>query len=85
VVFTGWIFYGLGAASIFHYRRKEPNAVRPFRTPGYPLTPILFVVTAAAIVLNTLWVQPKESAFGIGILLLGLPAFWFWQRKKSAR
>jgi basic amino acid/polyamine antiporter, APA family len=82
VVFTGWIFYGLAAAAIFQYRRRHPDVPRPFRTPGYPVTPILFVVTAAAIVLNTLWVQPKESAFGIGILLLGLPAFWFWKRRK---
>src|SRR5690606_16835412 len=52
VVFTGWIFYALGAAAIFSYRRRLPNAERPFRVPGYPLTPLLFVLAAGAIVLN---------------------------------
>ena len=37
VVFTGWIFYGLGALSVFVYRRREPEAPRPFRVPGYPI------------------------------------------------
>src|SRR5690349_17407553 len=54
VVFVGWIFYALGALAIFVYRRREPNLHRPFRTPGYPLTPILFVLSAAAIVINTM-------------------------------
>jgi APA family basic amino acid/polyamine antiporter len=46
VVFAGWIFYGLGAAAIFVYRRRDPET--PFSTPGYPVTPLLFVVTVAA-------------------------------------
>ena len=41
VVFIGWIFYALAAASIFVYRRRMPEAVRPYRVPGYPLTPLL--------------------------------------------
>src|SRR5688572_7360509 len=46
VVFSGWIFYGLGAMSIFVYRRRSPDMPRPFRVPGYPLTPILFVLAS---------------------------------------
>lgn len=80
VVFVGWVFYGLGAASIFWYRRYQPGRDRPFRTPAYPLTPILFVVSAAAIVVNTLVRQPVESALGIGVVLLGMPAYLFWTR-----
>src|SRR5262245_11239610 len=52
VVFTGWIFYGLGGASIFVLRRTRPNLTRPFRVPGYPLTPLLFVLSSAVIVAN---------------------------------
>jgi APA family basic amino acid/polyamine antiporter len=84
VVFTGWIFYALGAAAIFHYRRRHPDAPRPFRTPGYPWTPILFIASGGAIVLNTLATQPGRALVGLGIVLLGVPAFWFWRRRRSA-
>ena len=50
VVFTGWAFYALGAAAIFYYRRSAPDAPRPFRVPGYPWTPLVFICVAAAIV-----------------------------------
>jgi APA family basic amino acid/polyamine antiporter len=79
VVFVGWIFYGLGALSIFVYRRREPDMVRPFRVPGYPVTPILFVASAAAIVVNTLVTQPGRALLGLGIVLLGAPVFFIWR------
>jgi len=85
VVFTGWAFYALGAAAIFYYRRNAPDAPRPFRTPGYPWTPLVFIGVAAAIVLNTLFVHPGQAAIGIGLILLGVPVYWFWRRKKEAR
>lgn len=79
VVFAGWIFYALGALSIFVYRRKHPEAARPFRVPGYPLTPILFVLSAAAIVVNTVISQPQRAAAGIAVVLTGAPAFYLWK------
>jgi APA family basic amino acid/polyamine antiporter len=85
VVFTGWAFYALGAAAIFYYRRSAPDAPRPFRAPGYPWTPLVFICVAAAIVLNTLFVHPGQAAVGIGLILLGAPVYWFWRRKKEAR
>lgn len=84
VVFTGWIFYGLGAMSVFALRRQQPNAPRPFRTPGYPITPSLFVVSAALLVLNTLREQPGRASIGVGVVLLGTPAFYVW-RARSRR
>jgi APA family basic amino acid/polyamine antiporter len=83
VVFSGWIFYGLGALSIFAYRRREPDAARPFRVPGYPLTPALFVAASAAIVLNTLATQPGRAAVGLGVVLAGMPAYYLWRRRRS--
>ncbi|HEY7638583.1 MAG TPA: amino acid permease [Steroidobacteraceae bacterium] len=83
VVFTGWIFYGLGAAAIFYYRRTEPNAARPFRVPGYPWTPLLFIVAAGAVVVNTVFVAPGRALVGIVLVLLGAPAYWFWRRRRS--
>ena len=79
VVFVGWIFYALGAAAIFVYRRREPDLPRPFRTPGYPVTPILFMLAAAAIVINTVVTQPQSVLLAIGLMALGLPAYYLWR------
>ena len=81
VVFVGWIFYALGALAIFVYRRREPNLHRPFRTPGYPLTPILFVLSAAAIVINTMITQPQNVIYALGVMVLGVPAYYMWRRR----
>lgn len=83
VIFTGWIFYGLGAAAIFVYRRKLPNEPRPYRVPGYPFTPALFVLAAAALVVNTIASGPAGAAEGLSILVLGLPTYLIW-RKRAA-
>jgi APA family basic amino acid/polyamine antiporter len=80
VVFIGWIFYALAAASIFIYRKRSPDAVRPYSVPFYPLTPLLFIVAAAALVLNTIVRQPGQAAIGLGIVLLGAPAYLIWRR-----
>ena len=79
VVFAGWIFYALGALSVFAFRRREPDAHRPFRVPGYPLTPILFVASAALLVVNTVITQPARAAVGITAVLTGTPAFYLWR------
>ena len=84
VVFVGWIFYALGALAIFAYRRREPELARPFRTPGYPVTPILFVLSAAAIVINTIVTQPKNVVFAIVLMALGVPAYYMWRRRRPA-
>ncbi len=81
VVFIGWIFYGLGALSLFVHRRRRPHAPRPFRVPGYPLTPLLFVLASAAIVVNTLVVQPIQALLGLTVVALGVPAYRIWRRK----
>lgn len=82
VVFIGWAFYGLAAASIFAYRRQYPDAsTRSYSVPGYPFTPGLFILAAAALVINTVATQPKESAIGIGIVLLGVPVYFIWRSR----
>ena len=81
VVFAGWIFYALGAASIFVYRRLRPAARRPFTVPFYPFTPLLFIVAAAAIVINTFIVQPGRAAAGLAGVLVGVPAYLVWRVK----
>jgi basic amino acid/polyamine antiporter, APA family len=85
VIFVSWMFYALGAAAVFVYRHREPNASRPFRTPGYPVTPILFMVSALAIVINTIVNQPGRAIIGIGVALLGIPVFYLWRATAGRR
>lgn len=80
VVFIGWIFYALAAASIFIYRKRAPEAARPYRVPAYPWTPIVFILAAMALVGNTIATQPVRAAIGLGIVFLGAPAYAFWRR-----
>ena len=81
VIFSAWLFYGLGGLSIFVYRRRAPDMPRPFRVPGYPLTPVLFVAASAAIVLNTLFTQPGRALVGLAVVLAGVPAYLVWKRR----
>ena len=81
VIFVGWIFYALGAACVFVLRRTQPDTPRPFRVPGYPWTPALFIAAAAALVANTIATQPVRAAIGIGVALLGIPVYYTWVRE----
>src|SRR5207245_5069564 len=66
VVFVGWIFYALAAASIFVYRKRETADSARYRVPGYPWTPVVFIAIVAAFVMNTIVAQPVRAAVGIG-------------------
>jgi len=78
VVFVGWIFYALAAASIFVYRTKEPGAPRPYKVPGYPYTPAIFIIAAAMLVVNTIVMYPIRGVIGLAIACLGAPAYLLW-------
>ena len=82
VVFVGWMFYGLGAIAVIVLRRTRPDAPRPFRVPGYPWTPVIFTLSAVAIVLNTILTQPRDVALGLLIVALGAPAYLIWRRRR---
>jgi APA family basic amino acid/polyamine antiporter len=87
-IFIGWIFYGLGAASIFPIRRANGEKPLPYRVPGYPLTPLLFVLAAVAIVGNAIYAAVKDPhqftylLVAIALMLLGLPGYFFWSRRR---
>jgi basic amino acid/polyamine antiporter, APA family len=80
VVFAAWLFYGLGAATVFLYRKRLSPEALPYRAPGYPWTPLLFILASAALVLNTLFTKPFEAAVGLGFLAAGVPVYFIWQR-----
>jgi basic amino acid/polyamine antiporter, APA family len=82
VMFVSVIAYALAASSIFVLRRRRPKAERPYRCPGYPWVPIVYCVICVLWGVNTLRERPVESLAGIGIMLVGTPAYWYWRRKK---
>lgn len=84
VVFASWLFAALAAASVFVLRRRHPQAPRPFRVPGYPVTPALFILAALAIVANTVVARPVQALAGLGIVLVGTPVYRFWKERGTA-
>jgi len=81
VIFVSWIFYALGAAAVIVLRYKRPDLERPYRVWGYPWVPVLFILIAAAIVLNTVVNDFKNSFWGLVVVLSALPAYFHWNRK----
>ncbi len=79
VTFTDWIFFALTGASVLLFRRKLSNAERPYRTWGYPLTPIFFIAVAVWFVLTVLFEAPVQSLAGLGFLFLGIPVYFLWK------
>lgn len=81
VIFASWILYGMTAASVIVLRRKRPDLHRPYRTLGYPIVPLLFVIGAAVLVLQTAYSRPRESAIGIVLICLGIPFYLHWRKR----
>jgi len=94
VTFGDWIFFGLTAAGLFVYRSREQGAgsrttspapgsplPAPFRVPGYPITPALFVLAAAFVVYSAIASNPRNAAIGAGLIALGIPVFLYWRSR----
>jgi basic amino acid/polyamine antiporter, APA family len=82
LLFASWIFYGLVTSSVFVLRRKMPNADRPYKTFGYPVIPLVFVLVALWLIINTLFTKPVESVVGLVLMALGLPLYWYFSRPR---
>jgi APA family basic amino acid/polyamine antiporter len=86
VVSVDFIFFGLTGAALFVFRHRDPGRRVAFKAPLHPLTTGLFVVACAATVLATVWNNPLNAMIGYAILLAGVPACLYWQRKnRTAR
>ncbi len=84
LLFASWIFYGLVTSSVFVLRRKLPNADRPYKTLGYPLIPLVFVLVATWLVINTLVNKPVESVVGLALIALGLPLYLYFRLRQGS-
>ncbi len=80
VIFGSWIFYGLVTASVFIFRKRMPDAERPYRAWGYPVVPILFLLVTGWLLINTLLTTPRQALTGLALIALGLPVYWYWTR-----
>jgi APA family basic amino acid/polyamine antiporter len=81
VVFINWIFLATTVSGIFLFRRRLPGAERPYRTVGYPITPLFFVAVSIWFVLNTLLSKPEQAIAGLILLALGLPVYYYWRNE----
>ncbi len=81
VIFAGWIFYALGAAAVFILRKKMPDAPRPYKVPGYPYVPIVFIIVATWFVLNTIVQQTADSMVGLLLVAAGIPFYLYWKKQ----
>jgi basic amino acid/polyamine antiporter, APA family len=79
-IFAEWLFYMITATTIFVYRKKLPNAVRPYKVWGYPLLPALFVIAAGVLLFYSYAENWKNSLIGTAIILLGIPLFGLLRR-----
>lgn len=78
-VFTMWIFYGMGAISLFVLRAKHVHHERPFRVPGYPVVPAIFILASIAMTVLSIQADPKTTLMWIGVLLAGVPVYYVWK------
>jgi APA family basic amino acid/polyamine antiporter len=86
VGFAITLFAGIAVAAVFVLRAREPNAPRPFKAIGYPITPAIFVIASLAIVLNAIFTRPLVTGLGLLVILSGIPLYyWFNRRRTTAR
>ena len=80
IIFASWIFYAMSCAAVIILRKKRPEMKRPYKTPGYPYIPIIFILFAVFLTFNTILEAPRDAAVGAGIILAGLPLYFYWKK-----
>jgi APA family basic amino acid/polyamine antiporter len=83
-VFAMWIFYILTTSSVFVLRRKMPDAERPYKTIGYPVTPVIFILVGVWLLVNTLQTSPVEAGMGLLLISLGVPVYFYYRAKNRS-
>jgi amino acid transporter len=75
-----WPFYALAVAAVFVLRRTRPDLPRPYRTWGYPVVPLLFLLASVGMVVNALITEPRDTGITFGIILTGIPVYYAWRK-----
>ena len=84
-VSVDFISFSLAAGALFLFRRQGRGSGRIYRAPGHPYTTALFVAACVGIVASTVITDPINSARGWGIMLTGVPVYWYWRRRQGVR
>jgi APA family basic amino acid/polyamine antiporter len=82
-IFAFWLFYGMVTAAVFVFRKREPDAPRPYKTWGYPVVPALFVLVTIYLIIFTIKNAPLQSLIGLAIIAAGLPVYWYFTSKNN--
>jgi APA family basic amino acid/polyamine antiporter len=80
-IFAEWLFYMISASTVFVLRKQEPDALRPYRTWGYPLVPAMFTVAATVLLYYTFTENLRNSAWGVAVIMAGVPIYFHFARK----
>jgi len=81
VVFVNFMLWIASASTVFVLRKKQPDLERPYKVWGYPYVPAFFIIFSSAIMVNTFFESPEQSLMGLGLTLLGIPAYLYWKKK----
>jgi len=82
-IFAEWLFYMIAGSTVFIFRRRDPQAVRPYRVWGYPLVPALFVLSSALLLYYTFTDNLRNSVLGCLVILAGIPVFYAFARRRT--
>lgn len=83
LIFVIWLFYTLVFVAVFILRRKEPELVRPYRVPLYPIVPSIAIVGGVFIIVMTLMTQFQLAMIGVIATLAGLPLYFYMQKRQK--
>lgn len=81
LIFAAFIFYALGAVAVINLKRTRPD----IKTYGYPVVPILFILFCIVIIVNSIYSRPWESLIGLGLILTGVPLYFYFRRNKKSK
>ena len=82
IIFASWIFYGMSAGAVIILRFKKPELKRPYKTPLYPWIPIIFILFAIFLTINTIMEAPRDAGIGTLLILAGLPFYYYWNKNE---
>ena len=82
LIFAAFIYYGATTLGVFILRKKMPDAPRPYKVLGYPFVPAIFIIFCIVLIGNTIITRPREAGIGLTLILLGIPFYWWFNRKK---
>ncbi|HZG50956.1 MAG TPA: amino acid permease [Pyrinomonadaceae bacterium] len=81
IISADLVFYALMVGAVIRLRRKLPDAPRPYRTFGYPLVPLVYILLALLLVLDLAYLTPETSGIGYLLVLTGIPVYLLWRKR----